>query len=804
MLLRKEKNLSLLYMSTEAEYDSRRGGSKKSFSRPPKILKSKKKFSRSRSRSISPPTKKILSKSRSRSNSRSRSKSRSKSKSRSRQNSMKVSRTRSRSKSREIRNEDVEDMDEEIRLKRMDEWNPITFKKYSDNYYKIYEKVKELPAGQDKVKQDIFNLLNDTNILLITGDTGSGKTTQVPKIVWEYMNYNDTIICTQPRTVTASSVAKRVAEEMDLELGRHVGFRFKGSEKELGGGISGRNILVYMTEDTFLHNTLKDLSSLSDYGAIIIDEAHDRTIATDVLMYYIRETLMRPGVHTKFIIMSATLDKEVFLDYFKDQFILEYHITGRSKPVKSVSLVKSIYENVTKDNELYMAIERMTKLIIDDILTKRDNPIKNTDITKDNIYNDILVFLPSKRQIYALKESLNNYLGKNYKNFVIMDLSSDVPIGPERDIRLNPKPGYTKIILSTNIAETGVTVNGIGYVIDTGLAFNVDFDMETREQVMDQGFISQAEAKQREGRVGRNQPGICYRLYTNDEYDTFITHKKPAIYREKFDDMLLEFLFIYRVEENGYKFMVEYVLDRMISPLTKKGLEMTMKYFRSMNLVQGTGEDTRKTFGTRISKMGECFRGMEISFDNIYLLYTALAYDIEPEIIADIVAMLEIKTDLGGWIGDIRKIGDIPEKYKEQYKNEYGDIIGLYHIYLDYKDEKLPKEFVEQYMNVNNFNMIQERSERIQQGLSKHKLCGNDMVEPKYKVRSDMYLNIVSAVKQVYENKREIMTKELNKDRMKNNFLEMENLERVIYLSDIVKKIFGKNPKHLYDNFIAI
>jgi len=750
----------------------------KTFPKPNKLKKSK--ISRNRSRSISPPQKP---------NARSRS--------RSAERSMRVSRTRSRSSEKEvtITNETIEDKEEEIRLERKNNWNPITFERYSDRYYKLQEKVKLLPVSQEKVKQDIFNILNDTNIMLITADTGAGKTSQIPKMIWEYLNYNETVLCTQPRTLTTAEMAKRVSAEMDLELGRHIGFRYKGSEKEKGGDIAGSNILVYMTENTFLNNTLKDLTSLSAYGAVIIDEAHDRTISTDVLMFYIRETLNQSALSTKFIIMSATLDKEVFLNYFKGNNIKQYHISGRTFPITTNFLKQSIYQNANNDLIISFQVERMTKIIINDIFVKRDNKIN------ENSHNDILVFLPSKAKIMNLKESLTNFLEeKKIKNFIIYDLSADVPKGAERDLRMNPIPGYTKIILSTNIAETGVTVEGITYVIDSGLAFNVEFDMETREDVMDQGFISQAEANQRMGRSGRMQPGFCYRLYTREEYDKFITHKKPAIYRERFDSIFLQFLFQYRGIENSFNFILKEVLNKMIAPPTKKGIDKTIEFFREMNIVEGhSGEDTKKTFSTRITKFGQCFMGMEMKFESIYLLFTAIAYEVEPEIIADIVAMLEIKSDMSGW----RKNGDIPEKYLKKYSNEYGDIIGLYHIYLDYKDGKLPKAFLKENLNLINFDKVQENSERIQQDIAKLELCGS-LVEPKYKLSNDMYLNFVLAVKQVYGKKHEIMTKELDMNRYRNNFLEIKKLERVIYLSNIIKKIFGKNPTPLFDNFISV
>ena len=668
--------------------------------------------------------------------------------------------------------------------------NPITLEPWSrtKEAMKIRQQVEDLPASDPSVKSKLFKMLDRTNVILLSGETGSGKTTQVPKLLWEYLDWANTVICTQPLTLTAAGVASRVAKELDVELGRHVGFKFKDSHKAPGGNIFGFPILVYMTEGTFLSAIAKNPASISSYGAVIIDEAHNRTVNTDTILFYIREVLKLGSVRTKFIIMSATLEKEKFMNYFKDFAIEHIHIPGKTYPVKSQSLVTSIYEGKTTNRKILEAVKNMLKVIILNIFQERDK-------SKPQKPEDILVFLPSKAWISNLQRELTDFLEyKKFRNFIAMDLSADVPIGPEREIRLKPKPGITKIILSTNIAETGVTVDGLKYVIDSGLAFKKGFDMVTRAETMDLGLISQAEAKQRQGRAGRMQPGICYRLFTNDEFKQMTPFREPEILRTEIDGPLLNFFYQFKNQDDSYKIVKE-VMDLMMTPPPKEGFDATVKYFRQLGLLEDKHEKNR------ISYLGECFQAVQLPFELTNFFITAMAYDIEPEVVADFVTILEIKSSYSQWF----KVGreGLPKEFYLKYTNEYGDIIGLYQIYMDYKSGALPEQY-KQYLNLTFFDMIKERSDRLSLSGATSGYCPG-IIKPKYSVKQNTFKNLVSAFRQSYEKTSMINVKDLDLDRFKTNLLDLKKLPKsseIIFLSSIVNLIFGREPKRVYNNFI--
>ena len=739
----------------------------------------------SRKKRYTPNIKKPRSKSRKkpRSKSKSRKKTRSKSKSRKkpRSRSKTSSRKRSRSKSKTIRK----------KLRRGESANPVTGKNWSSKYLRntsLRQKVQDLPASQPQVKEDLHRLLDETDILLISGETGSGKTTQVPKLVWEYLNYADTVICTQPRTLTTAFVADRVAKEMDLEIGQEVGFRYRGSDKLKGGDITGLATLVYMTEGTFLNNTYRNPANMAYYGAVIIDEAHDRNIDTDFLMFYIKEVLKTVGLRTKFIIMSATLDKQIFMDYFKDFDIKEYHIPGRTFPVESKFLTQSIYGGLNKSFKIFEAMNNTVTLIIGDIMNKRPKQI--------TVSEDILVFFPSISRIMSFKDELTDYLDKNnFKNFKVLDLSSHTP-EDERQSRAQVMPGITKIVLSTPIAETGVTIDGISYVIDSGLAYDSDFDAETRTEILDLNFISQAEVKQRRGRSGRIKPGICYHLYTKEEYQQFRSFKLPQIMRANYDKWILSLFFQFRNQENSYS-LVKQVMKLLITPPDNEGFNSTIKYFRKIKLISDELEHNR------ITELGECFYAMELTTSLSYAFFTGLSYGVNLEIMADLISILEIKSNLGGWF-----VSALPDEFKEKYMNEYGDLFGIYQIYIDWKSDKIPREFLE-YLNLTNFRSIKDKSQMLSGNstVSMGVIC-EDAVKPKFKPsEKDMFLNIARVFRQTLpENLVLVKSLELDRFKMKylNNFISLKDEEEVLALSTLTQKVFGKESRAIYDNFLRI
>ena len=368
--------------------------------------------------------------------------------------------------------------------------NKYTGKPYSTRYYEILNKRKSLPAFE--AKNNILKLLNENQILIIQGETGSGKTTQIPQFLLNE-GYNKGIAVTQPRRVAAMSVAKRVSEELDVELGEEIGYTIRFEDKS-----SSKTLIKYLTDGMLLREAIAD-PLLKRYCVIIIDEAHERTLATDILFGFLKEILpKRPEL--KMIVMSATLDITKFQEYFNAPLII---IPGRTYPVTKIYLQQPV------DDYFEASVNRVVK------------------IHKEEKEGDILLFLTGEEEIESacseIREQISEFGDEvGYAN--VIPLYSTLPPYQQQKIFENPpgknkkgKPGR-KIIVATNIAETSITIDGIVYVVDPGFSKQKIYNPRSKMESLLVSPISQESADQRAGRAGRTRPGKCYRLYTEESY----------------------------------------------------------------------------------------------------------------------------------------------------------------------------------------------------------------------------------------------------------------------------------------------
>jgi len=371
------------------------------------------------------------------------------------------------------------------------EINFLNNKPYSKKYYEILTKRKELPAWE--AKQNLFKLVQDNQILILQGETGSGKTTQIPQFLLE--GGYKYIAVTQPRRVAAMSVARRVAEELDVILGEEVGYSIRFEEN-----YSSKTVIKYMTDGMLLREAISD-PLLKKYSIVILDEAHERTLATDILFGLMKEILPKRK-DLKLIVMSATMDTKKFQDYF-DAPILD--IPGRLYPVEV------LYTPKPCDDYFETAIET------------------TLNIHKHEKEGDILLFLTGEEEIETacatLREEIKK-LGKSSGYAMVIPLYSTLPPHQQQKI-FEPAPGKNekgipgrKIIVSTNIAETSITIDGIVYVIDPGFSKQKVYNPRVRMESLLVSAISKASAKQRAGRAGRTRPGKCFRLYTENSFNT--------------------------------------------------------------------------------------------------------------------------------------------------------------------------------------------------------------------------------------------------------------------------------------------
>eukprot|EP01022_Parablepharisma_sp_SALTPOND_P004213 TRINITY_DN118_c2_g1_i1.p1 TRINITY_DN118_c2_g1~~TRINITY_DN118_c2_g1_i1.p1 ORF type:complete len:1150 (+),score=143.13 TRINITY_DN118_c2_g1_i1:142-3450(+) len=338
-------------------------------------------------------------------------------------------------------------------------------------------------------REELLKAIRDNQIIIIDGETGSGKTTQIPQYLHEvgYTKLGKVGI-TQPRRVAAMSVAARVAREMGVKLGHEVGYTIRFEDCT-----SNKTILKYMTDGMLLREFLGE-PDLKSYSVLIIDEAHERTLHTDVLFGLVKD-LARYRKDLKLIISSATLDLEKFAQYFDNA--PRFSIPGRRYPV-------DIY--YTKQPEAdYLEATVLTVLQI--------------HIMQEA--GDVLVFLTGQEEIDTAVEMLQQQtrdLGTKVGEMIILPIYSVLPSEMQARIFEKTPEGARKVVLATNIAETSLTIDGIKYVVDCGFCKQTSFNPRTGMESLIVTPISKASANQRAGRAGRTSPGKCFRLYTAWSY----------------------------------------------------------------------------------------------------------------------------------------------------------------------------------------------------------------------------------------------------------------------------------------------
>ncbi|MFC3121645.1 ATP-dependent RNA helicase HrpA [Agaribacter flavus] len=362
-----------------------------------------------------------------------------------------------------------------------------------------------LPVSERK--DEIKQLIRDHQVVIIAGETGSGKTTQIPKMCLELgRGVHGYIGHTQPRRLAARSVANRIAEEIKSSLGEKVGFKVRFSDK-----VSDNSLVKLMTDGILLAEIQAD-RYLNQYDTIIIDEAHERSLNIDFILGYLKRLLpKRPDL--KLIITSATIDPERFSKHFNDAPIIE--VSGRTYPVEI-----RYKDPVDYDNEDQLGL---IGLAVDELM--REAP------------GDILVFLSGERDIRDAQDVLQK---RQYRNTRILPLYARLSSNEQQAI-FSPSSAR-RIILSTNVAETSLTVPGIKYVVDTGYARISRYSARSKIQRLPIEAISQASANQRSGRCGRLSDGIAIRLYSEADYESRDNFTDPEILRTHLSSVILQML----------------------------------------------------------------------------------------------------------------------------------------------------------------------------------------------------------------------------------------------------------------------
>jgi len=400
-----------------------------------------------------------------------------------------------------------------------DKENLIIYNPY-DNKISINQQKINLPVYKNKIH--ILYLVEKYQVVIVVGQTGSGKTTQIPQYLYEagWTSNGKMIACVQPRRVAATTMADRVAKEMGVNLGLEVGYSVRFDEKY----DEVLTKIKYMTDGMLFREMMID-PLLSRYNVIMIDEAHERSIYTDLIIGLIKKILKKRN-DLKIIIASATLDVETFYNFYnnnrtddntKDNVAI-ISVEGRNFPIDVIYLKEPC------DNYINKAIETALKIHI------KEEP------------GDILIFLTGKDEVNEVVQELTDRsynLNKKMK-LLALPIYSGLDTEDQMKVFEKPPPNTRKVVVATNIAEASITINGINYVIDCGFvkikAFNPSTGMENLMIVS----CSKPSVQQRSGRAGRTNAGKVYRLYTEDAFKALQNNTVPEIQRSNLATIILQ------------------------------------------------------------------------------------------------------------------------------------------------------------------------------------------------------------------------------------------------------------------------
>uniref|UniRef100_A0A1A9UHT6 Putative ATP-dependent RNA helicase DHX57 n=1 Tax=Glossina austeni TaxID=7395 RepID=A0A1A9UHT6_GLOAU len=520
------------------------------------------------------------------------------------------------------RNPQQQDKEDRLLLKR------FTERRQDEHYKRMLAIRQQLPAFSKMT--DILDLLDSHQVLVVSGETGCGKSTQIPQFILDNWFFkasqldNDSsmphleIICTQPRRLSAIGVAERVADERAERVGRTVGYQIRLESK-----MSSSTRLTFCTTGILLRR-LSSESLLQSITHIVVDEVHERSEESDFLLMILKRILSERN-DLKVILMSATLNANLFSNYFGKAPVL--HIPGRTFPVKQLFLedvlecceyiieCDSPYSrkiNKKEENELLQEMEYAdikannvappTKIKDEQLnlsavyarypdYTKRTcktiylmEPAKvNPDLIESVLYyivegqhswpreGSILVFLPGLQEIQIVHEALCNSatFGSRSNKFILVPLHSTLSSEEQSAVFRPPSKGKRKIVLSTNIAETSVTIDDCVYVVDCGLMKEKRFDSNRNMESLELVWVSRANANQRKGRAGRVMPGVCIHLYTQHRFKyNFLAQPVPEIHRVPLEQLVLHT----KTLPNFAKQNVIEVLGETLEPPTEENI----------------------------------------------------------------------------------------------------------------------------------------------------------------------------------------------------------------------------------------
>ncbi|XP_028412748.1 ATP-dependent RNA helicase DEAH12, chloroplastic-like [Dendronephthya gigantea] len=399
--------------------------------------------------------------------------------------------------------------------KQIEDYHSVNYRKGIEDVLKTHKNITEREFRKFEAslpiyakRTEILKRINCGQVVVLVGETGSGKSTQLAQyLAEENLNERKKVVVTQPRKIAAISLAKRVSEEFGCEIGEEVGYHV-GLDKK----IKNKTIIKFVTDRILLNEVLKGDDVVKQYSYIVIDEAHERSIHTDLLVAMLKKQLAKFPL-LKLIVTSATLNTDIFRQYFGNCPLVT--VPGRTFPVERVYMkerptdyVGGVYEKIV-------------------------------EVCQSKEQGDILVFLTQQNEIEKTCDKLEQRLGTGN---IILPLHGKLQSDEQQKVFETTPKGKRKIVVATNSAETSLTIDGIRIVVDSGMVKEPSFDPARNMTTLEVKLVSQSSAVQRSGRAGRTEPGKCYCLYTYEDYENMAKNTKPEILKMHLGMAVLQLL----------------------------------------------------------------------------------------------------------------------------------------------------------------------------------------------------------------------------------------------------------------------
>lgn len=522
--------------------------------------------------------------------------------------------------------------------------NPLNDKEYSVEYKKWGQIWSTYPAYQNA--KQIIDEINNNQIILLKSDTGSGKTVLIPKFALHSLNYEKKIMIGLPKQIIAKKSAEFAAITLDVKLGEQVGYKYRNSNKKHR---SNDTKLLYATHGSIIMKILND-PLLEDYHCIILDEVHERNIQIDLLLYLLKN-ILRKRKEFKVILMSATVDSKIYENYFKEFNLKNLQLSGKKNfSIESIYLQKDL--NVENNQYLEKGVQ-----IIKSIFDSNDE-------------GDILFFVTSVSETKKVCKMLEELGDQHFCIEVYSGIDNETEkLAQDKDYYRTMYQKNRKVVISTNVAESSLTIDNLKYVIDSGLELSVYYDPKFESKIIQKKYTTQSQIKQRMGRTGRTSSGICYHLYTQKLFESLEKYPLPQIltnnlYQECFN--LLSMKGISNITD------VKNILEEFIQPPQSKYVKRSFEILQKAHLIKRN----------KLNKIGRIIQGIPIDCLEAITMFYSMQYNCVKEVIV-ILAMIN---GCKGQMKDLFYPDDFSKSFYNKFRNKKSDHLSLLNIYQKYDE----------------------------------------------------------------------------------------------------------------------